>query len=229
MKRQSSFLSLFFLQTEEDYIPYPSVHEVGRWYAAIATPPCLCNEFSCILVLTLPSCSCPSVFPTRCILWQVLGRKSPFPLILLPQFGGYWIEGTNHELSDTVDSGQLQPLSPNTRTKLECNTTASLYRKHFLGKVSYCLQHTHGLLCNSYVSVIPLSHIFPLSPSIKHLNRKLIILIRHPASKIRSFILIFHPNFFIIASQTCLKWGRKQKALSARLAFSSSFLWMLIC
>ncbi|XP_044067362.1 rap1 GTPase-activating protein 1 isoform X13 [Siniperca chuatsi] len=79
------------LKTEEDYIPYPSVHEV-------------------------------------------LGRKSPFPLILLPQFGGYWIEGTNHELSDTVDTEQLQPLSPNTRTKLECNTTATIYRKHFLGK-----------------------------------------------------------------------------------------------
>ncbi|XP_023260894.1 rap1 GTPase-activating protein 1-like isoform X9 [Seriola lalandi dorsalis] len=79
------------LKTEEDYIPYPSVHEV-------------------------------------------LGRKSPFPLILLPQFGGYWIEGTNHELSDTVDAEQLQPLSPNTRTKLECNTTATLYRKHFLSK-----------------------------------------------------------------------------------------------
>uniref|UniRef100_A0A3B5ALV6 Rap1 GTPase-activating protein 1-like n=1 Tax=Stegastes partitus TaxID=144197 RepID=A0A3B5ALV6_9TELE len=79
------------LKTEEDYIPYPSVHEV-------------------------------------------LGRKCPFPLILLPQFGGYWIEGTNHELSDTVDTEQLQPLSPTTRTKLECNTTATLFRKHFLGK-----------------------------------------------------------------------------------------------
>ncbi|XP_055022088.1 rap1 GTPase-activating protein 1 isoform X5 [Boleophthalmus pectinirostris] len=79
------------LKTEEDYIPYPSVHEV-------------------------------------------LGKKSPFPLILLPQFGGYWIEGTNHEVADTLDSEQVPPLSPNTRTKLECNTTAMLYRKHFLGK-----------------------------------------------------------------------------------------------
>lgn len=76
-----------------------------------------------------------------CVLWQVLGRKSPFPLILLPQFGGYWIEGTNHELGDTVEGGQLEPLSPNTRTKLECNTTANLYRKHFLGKVSYYLHY----------------------------------------------------------------------------------------
>ncbi|XP_061627039.1 rap1 GTPase-activating protein 1-like isoform X3 [Phyllopteryx taeniolatus] len=80
------------LKTEEDYIPYPSVHEV-------------------------------------------LGRKSPFPLILLPQFGGYWIEGTNHELGSSLDSLEpLQTLSPETRTKLECNTTATLYRKHFLAK-----------------------------------------------------------------------------------------------
>ncbi|XP_067302384.1 rap1 GTPase-activating protein 1 isoform X5 [Pseudorasbora parva] len=77
------------LKTEEDYIPYPSVHEV-------------------------------------------LGRKSPFPLILLPQFGGYWIEGTNHELSNGIDLEQL--LSPTSRFKLECNTTAKIYRKHFLGK-----------------------------------------------------------------------------------------------
>ncbi|XP_042606074.1 rap1 GTPase-activating protein 1 isoform X1 [Cyprinus carpio] len=77
------------LKTEEDYIPYPSVHEV-------------------------------------------LGRKSPFPLILLPQFGGYWIEGTNHELSNGIDLDQL--LSPNSRFKLECNTTAKIYRKHYLGK-----------------------------------------------------------------------------------------------
>uniref|UniRef100_A0A3B4CSY3 Rap-GAP domain-containing protein n=1 Tax=Pygocentrus nattereri TaxID=42514 RepID=A0A3B4CSY3_PYGNA len=77
------------LKTEEDYIPYPSVHEV-------------------------------------------LGRKSPFPLILLPQFGGYWIEGTNHELSNGNDPELL--LSPTSRVKLECNTTAKIYRKHFLGK-----------------------------------------------------------------------------------------------
>ncbi|XP_037540704.1 rap1 GTPase-activating protein 1 [Nematolebias whitei] len=76
------------LKTEEDYIPYPSVHEV-------------------------------------------LGRTSPFPLILLPQFGGYWIEGTNHELGEAE---LPRPPSPNTRTKLECNTTAALFRKHFLGK-----------------------------------------------------------------------------------------------
>uniref|UniRef100_A0A8C3L0F8 RAP1 GTPase activating protein n=1 Tax=Chrysolophus pictus TaxID=9089 RepID=A0A8C3L0F8_CHRPC len=77
------------LKTEEDYIPYPSVHEV-------------------------------------------LGREGPFPLILLPQFGGYWIEGTNHQLS-----GAPEPLlnpAPGTRVRLEGNHTAKIYRKHFLGK-----------------------------------------------------------------------------------------------
>ncbi|KAM9445475.1 rap1 GTPase-activating protein 1 isoform 8-T8 [Clarias gariepinus] len=77
------------LKTEEDYIPYPSVHEV-------------------------------------------LGRKSPFPLILLPQFGGYWIEGTNHELSNGNDPDQL--LSPTSQIKLETNTTAKIYGKHFMCK-----------------------------------------------------------------------------------------------
>uniref|UniRef100_A0AAQ4NSZ0 Rap-GAP domain-containing protein n=1 Tax=Gasterosteus aculeatus aculeatus TaxID=481459 RepID=A0AAQ4NSZ0_GASAC len=80
-----------FHKTEEDYIPYPSVHEV-------------------------------------------LGRKSPFPLILLPQFGGYWIEGTNHDTSCAVETVHPQPTSPTTSAKLQCNTTATLFRKHFLGK-----------------------------------------------------------------------------------------------
>eukprot|EP00064_Thunnus_orientalis_P006665 superscaffoldBa00000704_g6683 len=77
------------MQTEEDYIPYPSVHEV-------------------------------------------LGRRSPFPLILLPQFGGYWIEGTNHEPKDPPEADQ--PPCPTSHIKLETNSTAKIYRKQFMGK-----------------------------------------------------------------------------------------------
>ncbi|XP_037101856.1 rap1 GTPase-activating protein 1 isoform X4 [Syngnathus acus] len=92
------------LKTEEDYIPYPSVHEV-------------------------------------------LGRKSPFPLILLPQFGGYWIEGTNHELGNNPDPSEpLRTLSPDTRTKLECNATATFYRKHFLAKEHFNYYSVDGAL-----------------------------------------------------------------------------------
>ncbi|XP_049422349.1 rap1 GTPase-activating protein 1 isoform X2 [Epinephelus fuscoguttatus] len=77
------------LKTEEDYIPYPSVHEV-------------------------------------------LGRTSPFPLILLPQFGGYWIEGTNHEPKDPPEADQ--PPCPTSHVKLETNSLAKIYRKQFMGK-----------------------------------------------------------------------------------------------
>ncbi|XP_061687890.1 rap1 GTPase-activating protein 1 isoform X2 [Syngnathoides biaculeatus] len=77
------------LKTEEDYIPYPSVHEV-------------------------------------------LGRSGPFPLILLPQFGGYWIEGTNHKPRETSEAEQ-QPC-PASYVKLETNSAAKIYRKQFMGK-----------------------------------------------------------------------------------------------
>nr|XP_040060768.1 rap1 GTPase-activating protein 1 isoform X6 [Gasterosteus aculeatus aculeatus] len=77
------------LKTEEDYIPYPSVHEV-------------------------------------------LGRTSPFPLILLPQFGGYWIEGNNHELKEAPEADQ--PPCPASLVKLETNSSAKIYRKQFMGK-----------------------------------------------------------------------------------------------
>uniref|UniRef100_A0A8C5HIF6 Rap1 GTPase-activating protein 1-like n=1 Tax=Gouania willdenowi TaxID=441366 RepID=A0A8C5HIF6_GOUWI len=78
------------LKTEEDYIPYPSVHEV-------------------------------------------LGRRSPFPLILLPQFGGYWIEGTNHQTPKDPAAVE-QPPCPSAQIKLETNSMAKIYRKHFMGK-----------------------------------------------------------------------------------------------
>ncbi|XP_056126365.1 rap1 GTPase-activating protein 1 isoform X7 [Rhinichthys klamathensis goyatoka] len=78
------------LKTEEDYIPYPSVHEV-------------------------------------------LGRTGSLPLILLPQFGGYWIEGTNHDLGSS-SSPEEPPPCPASQVKLETNSIAKIYRKHFLGK-----------------------------------------------------------------------------------------------
>ncbi|XP_078281666.1 rap1 GTPase-activating protein 1-like isoform X6 [Rhinoraja longicauda] len=92
------------LKTEEDYIPYPSVHEV-------------------------------------------LQRDTPYPIILLPQFGGYWIEGMNHEMTSSPEAEQVS--SPPSKPKLECNTIAKIYRKHFLGKEHfnyYCVDNALGHL-----------------------------------------------------------------------------------
>lgn len=90
----------------------------GRWWWGAFLPACPRFE---------SSSSSNQVFS----LLQVLGREAPFPLILLPQFGGYWIEGTNHDLTELPE---LQ--SPGFKVKLECNHLARVYRKHFLGKVS---------------------------------------------------------------------------------------------
>uniref|UniRef100_A0A8C8CYU4 Rap-GAP domain-containing protein n=1 Tax=Oncorhynchus tshawytscha TaxID=74940 RepID=A0A8C8CYU4_ONCTS len=70
--------------------------------------------------------------PLKVSLGTVLGRRSPFPLILLPQFGGYWIEGTNHKSSATPGPEQ-QPCA-SSHIKLETNSIAKIYRKQFMGK-----------------------------------------------------------------------------------------------
>uniref|UniRef100_A0A8C2K6K8 RAP1 GTPase activating protein n=1 Tax=Cyprinus carpio TaxID=7962 RepID=A0A8C2K6K8_CYPCA len=65
--------------------------------------------------------------------WQVLGRTGTLPLILLPQFGGYWIEGTNHDLGSS-STPEEPPPCPASQVKLETNSIANIYRTHFLGK-----------------------------------------------------------------------------------------------
>uniref|UniRef100_A0AAY4ECL1 Rap-GAP domain-containing protein n=1 Tax=Denticeps clupeoides TaxID=299321 RepID=A0AAY4ECL1_9TELE len=87
-------------------------------------------------------CTFPPPLKVSCSLH--LSKRSPFPLILLPQFGGFWIEGTNHQLCDGGDPDQL--LSPMSRIKLECNTTAKIYRKHFLGKEHFNYYSLDGAL-----------------------------------------------------------------------------------
>ncbi|XP_007898914.1 rap1 GTPase-activating protein 2 isoform X2 [Callorhinchus milii] len=91
---------------------------------------------------------------------EIIGKGGPFPPIILPQFGGYWIEGqenintpTSSESSfcedDVVDN-----LSPSTfGYKLECNSTARAYRKHFLGKDHLNFYTSCSVLGNLVLSV----------------------------------------------------------------------------
>lgn len=69
-------------------------------------------------------------------------KGGPYPLIILPQFGGYWIEdpenvGTPTSLGSSIcEEEEEDGLSPNTfGYKLECKGEARAYRRHFLGKV----------------------------------------------------------------------------------------------
>lgn len=75
---------------------------------------------------------------------QILEKGSPYPLIILPQFGGYWIEdpenlGTPTSSDSSICEEEEENLSPSTYGyKLECKGEARAYRKHFLGKVGSC-------------------------------------------------------------------------------------------
>ncbi|KAM4702760.1 rap1 GTPase-activating protein 1-like [Rhinophrynus dorsalis] len=70
---------------------------------------------------------------------EVLRRGHPLPLLILPPFGGYWIEGTRHSLPSS--GSDLLALNDRLRI-LQSDPTARVYRKHFLGKEhqNFCAQ-----------------------------------------------------------------------------------------
>lgn len=96
---------------------------------------------------------------------QVLQRGEPYPQVILPQFGGYWIEDAE---TNAAAAAAAAAVTTATSTKdasacngqdgegtgpeggfgyrLERNSAARAYRKHFLGKVSHYVKVTLTLL-----------------------------------------------------------------------------------
>uniref|UniRef100_A0A8K9XPQ6 Rap-GAP domain-containing protein n=1 Tax=Oncorhynchus mykiss TaxID=8022 RepID=A0A8K9XPQ6_ONCMY len=85
----------------------------------------------------------------------------PYPQVILPQFGGYWIEDaeapagtpTSSESSfcEEDDGGGMSP-GVGFSFRLECNSSARAYRKHFLGREHmnyYCTGSSLGNLIMS--------------------------------------------------------------------------------
>ncbi|XP_043574250.1 rap1 GTPase-activating protein 2a isoform X1 [Chiloscyllium plagiosum] len=91
---------------------------------------------------------------------EVIEKAGPYQSIILPQFGGYWIEGmdtintpTSSE-SSFCEEDVVESLSPSTfGYKLECNSTARAYRKHFLNKEHLNFYTSCGVLGNLVISV----------------------------------------------------------------------------
>lgn len=105
-----------------------SSSEVGGDTTIGAPPPPLQTRAGCRARLSL------------CL--QVVEKGGPYPLIVLPQFGGYWIEdpenvGTPTSLGSSIcEEEEEDSFSPSTfGYKLECKSEARAYRRHFLGKV----------------------------------------------------------------------------------------------
>uniref|UniRef100_A0ABM5EMF4 Rap1 GTPase-activating protein 2 isoform X2 n=2 Tax=Pogona vitticeps TaxID=103695 RepID=A0ABM5EMF4_9SAUR len=90
---------------------------------------------------------------------EILEKGSPYPLIILPQFGGYWIEDPENLSTPTSSDSSLceddeEPMSPNTfGYKLERKGEARAYRKHFLGKDHLNFYCTASSLGNLILSI----------------------------------------------------------------------------
>ncbi|XP_043910194.1 rap1 GTPase-activating protein 2 isoform X4 [Protopterus annectens] len=90
---------------------------------------------------------------------ETLEKEGPHPLIILPQFGGYWIEDNTSISTPTSSESSIyedeeENLSPSTYGyKLEYNRTARAYRKHFLFKDHLNFYCTGSSLGNLILSV----------------------------------------------------------------------------
>ena len=79
------------------------------------------------------------VQPINFVWFQILKGPGPYPTVVLPKDGGYWLDGQGDEsLLDncTAPSMHLPNMSNlQNKNKMEVDETAKLYRRHFLGKV----------------------------------------------------------------------------------------------
>ncbi|KAL9930890.1 rap GTPase activating protein 1 isoform 3-T5 [Glossina fuscipes fuscipes] len=71
--------------------------------------------------------------PSQRLLEEVLAKNSPFPMIVLPSNGGYWVDGTEHEC--TYDA-RGNPMLPQTTwmAKFETDDTAKCYRRFYAAR-----------------------------------------------------------------------------------------------
>ncbi|CAH1239895.1 RAP1GAP [Branchiostoma lanceolatum] len=75
----------------------------------------------------------PSCRPSYRLLQQVIKGEGPYPMIVAPTSGRYWVDGND---PDTLTDSQGRPILPScpAKYKLEADDTAKCYRRHFLGK-----------------------------------------------------------------------------------------------
>ncbi|CAG0899756.1 unnamed protein product [Darwinula stevensoni] len=69
----------------------------------------------------------------REVLEEVLRRPGPYPMIVLPPGGGYWVDGCDHDCPFDAQGNPLVPAQQG-KPKFETDETARCYRRYFLGK-----------------------------------------------------------------------------------------------
>ena len=69
--------------------------------------------------------------------FKLLEKPGPYPMVILPHCGGYWMDGVRPSSQSDFDCETSSVLSEScSPPKLEIDETASCYRKYFMDKVS---------------------------------------------------------------------------------------------
>ncbi|XP_050414860.1 rap1 GTPase-activating protein 1 isoform X3 [Patella vulgata] len=70
----------------------------------------------------------------KTLIQEILKKPGPYPMVVIPEGVGYWVDGADHQLPVNSDgSPVLQKYDPKQIT-IETDETSICYRQHFLGK-----------------------------------------------------------------------------------------------
>eukprot|EP00095_Tigriopus_kingsejongensis_P011541 maker-scaffold33_size549341-snap-gene-3.3 protein:Tk11541 transcript:maker-scaffold33_size549341-snap-gene-3.3-mRNA-1 annotation:"hypothetical protein TcasGA2_TC006305" len=85
----------------------------------------------------------PQAPHSKYLLQEALDGSKPYPMIVLPKMGGFWVDPPDQDHDVPVDE-EGHPVLPkvNFKTKFEMDETARCYRAHFLGYEHY---NFHGI------------------------------------------------------------------------------------
>lgn len=77
--------------------------------------------------------SLATIPPSQRLLEDVLSKSGPYPMIVLPLNGGYWVDGTDHECAFDSRGNPVLPQAA-WRGKFETDDTAKCYRRFYVGR-----------------------------------------------------------------------------------------------
>lgn len=105
------------------------------------------REDSRSTISTTPPCG-----GSQRLLEETLQKSAPYPMIVLPPGGGYWVDGQDHECPFDTRGNPILPHAT-WRAKFEMDDTAKCYRRFFVGRVSSVAVPKHVSWMAGYLTV----------------------------------------------------------------------------
>ena len=74
------------------------------------------------------------IFPIHARSQLIQANEAPFPLLIIPPDGGYWVQNGEYESSRSEDGTWQAPEIDTEHFRLDTDTTAMMYGRHFVGR-----------------------------------------------------------------------------------------------